>query len=285
MKNKCIACGMKDFSVFGEQLITCENCGLVGMDTIPSVKFLNKLYQQDYFFGKEYSDYKADRLALEANFNKRKKFLKKYLTKDSRVAEIGCAYGYFLNLIKDSVSFSIGYDVSEDGVSYAKNDLNVNAVCGDFLSTKAIPEFDLVVMWDVVEHVPNPDRFIEHASKSLKTGGALAFTTGDVDALNARLRGMKWRMVHPPTHIFYFNKKSVEYILDKNGLEMISFKHRATYRNVGSVINQLIVNREGLNKSSAIFQYALLFATKTGLARLNFPLNLFDIMEVVAVKK
>lgn len=283
---KCIVCsGVKFRTLYGE-LIQCENCGLVVANEIPSKQEIQKLYQQEYFFGMEYSDYKADRPALEANFNKRIKRLRKSIHKNSVVIELGSAYGYFLNLIKENVKSHIGFEISKDGVSYSVDELNVRAVNDDFMHHKIKENsVDLVVMWDVVEHLTEPDIYIEKASKILKRGGKLALTTGDIERLIPKIRKEKWRMIHPPTHIYYFSASTLSKLLENYGFSIDYIKYPPVSRNTGSVIKQLSVNQKAIGKSGKLLDGAHKVAKKTGLHNLNIPLNTFDVMEILATKQ
>lgn len=283
---KCIACDSNKFSEHSQLLVRCDECGIVVAKEIPTFAELKKLYQEEYFFGMEYSDYKADRKALEANFKDRIKFLKKYISPEARVVEVGCAYGYFLNLLKDDVKWHKGFDVSEEGVNYAKKELNVNAEASDFLDTDIKNgSIDLICMWDVMEHFGEPHKHVAKAAKLLKKGGALSLTTGDIDARVAKLRGAKWRMIHPPTHIYYFNVKSIKKLLKKNGLKVVDVRYKGTSRNTGSVFNQLICNKKVKGKNPVILNSAYKIAQAVRLDQLNIPLNLYDVMEVTAVKE
>jgi 2-polyprenyl-3-methyl-5-hydroxy-6-metoxy-1,4-benzoquinol methylase len=284
---ECIACHGADFSEYGSQLVRCQNCGLIVAKHIPGEDELAKLYTKDYFFGMEYSDYQADRLALEQNFRQRIRFLRPYITPKSKMAEVGCAYGYFLNLMKDDVEWQKGFDVSKEAVAYAKDELHVNAYSSDFLDDTEIKpgSLDLVCMWDVVEHLGEPDKYLKKASEVLKTGGAVSLTTGDISAAVPRFRGAKWRMIHPPTHIYYFTPASIEKLLRQYSLKVVAVRHKSTYRNAGSVFNQLICNRKARNKGAGFLEFGYAIAKAVKLDRLNIPLNLYDVMEVTAVKQ
>src|SRR3954452_23537703 len=219
MTTQCVLCDSTQFSDYGAGLVKCASCGLVVAAEIPSDTDLAKLYQEDYFFGQEYFDYEADRPALEANFGRRIERLSMLFQPTSRVVEVGCAYGYFLNLIKDKVAWHQGYDVSEEGITFARETLGVNAKNADFLTDPVPSEsVDTVVMWDVIEHVPRPQEFLARAAEVLKPGGSLVLTTGDISARLARLRGPKWRMIHPPTHIYYFDAKTITDMMATYGL-------------------------------------------------------------------
>src|SRR5438045_3277427 len=63
---------------------------------------------------------------------------------------------------------------------------------------------DAVVLWDVIEHLPNPRETLEAAGAWLRPGGVVAISTGDVDSLSARLHGRDWSLMTPPWHQFYF---------------------------------------------------------------------------------
>ncbi len=283
----CIVSGTKNYEPYSKGLIRNIDSGLIVAEEIPSEADLKHLYEKEYFFGMEYSDYIADRPALEKNFLGRIKRLKKLGLLHSRnhVVEVGCAYGYFLNLLKNEVKSMKGYDVSQDGIKFAKEELGVDASNDDFLKVNFATKIDLVCMWDVIEHVSRPDVFVQKAADILKKGGALALTTGDIGTPVPKIRGGKWRMIHPPTHIYYFNKKSMYALLEKHGFEVVSYKYSATYRNVGSVLNQLIVNQKASGKKAGILRGFLGACERLKLTNLNVPLNTFDIMDVIAVKR
>jgi SAM-dependent methyltransferase len=282
----CIVCGSKEFQPYCPGLVRCNSCGLVVAEMIPTAAELDELYQRDYFFGMEYSDYKADRPALEKNFKRRIRSLKPYIKPDSFVVEVGSAYGYFLNLVKSISGKHVGFDVSREGVDYANKELGLNTTNEDFLDYKFTnSSVDLVAMWDVAEHLTRPDEYVKKAAKILKKDGCLTLTTGDIGKLVPRIKGAKWRMIHPPTHVYYFDAKTMTQLLEKHGFGVKSIKYKSIYRNTGSVINQLIYAKKALDKSTKLLETAKWIAEKTHLTRINVPLNTFDIMEVIAVKK
>ena len=235
---QCLLCEGTTFTDYGAGLVKCSSCHLVVAAGIPKDANLAKLYQEDYFFGQEYFDYEADRPALEVNFRRHIARLSGLFTPTSRVVEVGCAYGYFLNLIKDRVAWHKGYDVSEDGITFAREGLGVNARNADFLTEPmAAGSVDTVVMWDVIEHVPRPREFLSRAAEVLKPGGSLVLTTGDISARIARWRGSKWRPIHPPTHIHYFDPRTLTDMIARYGLRETSVTHQGASRNAGSGLN------------------------------------------------
>lgn len=248
----------------------------------PSESQLRDVYGHDYFFGGEYMNYLQDRAALEKNFSMRMNNLRKYLNSESSLIEIGCSYGFFLNICKKFIKKCIGYDITKEGTEYASKEFGLEVYCDNFLNYQG-GKVDFICLWDVVEHLSEPGKFIEKISSAVKDGGHIALSTGDIGSLLARLRGDKWRMVHPPTHLFYFDKSSISKLLKKHGFEIVEFKHSIVYRNVDSVFQQLI--RWKGKKPAAFFVLMYEVCKKLGLTKINFGINLFDIMDVVAVKK
>lgn len=283
---KCIVCGGESFAKYCKDVVRCTECGLVVATELPTPQEIDKLYQEDYFFGQEYFDYAADRPALEHNFRKRIKALDHLLGKNKDVVEVGCAYGYFLNLIKDRVTSHLGFDVSQEGVDFAKKELGLRATTDDFMTYKFKKDsVDSVFMWDVIEHLSYPEDYIKKVHNILKPGGYVAMTTGDIGKFLPRLRGSKWRMIHPPTHVYYFTGTTLMRLLQQNGFEVESIKYNSVSRNVGSVMNQIINNRKAQKKSTALFEKGYRLAQKVRATELNIPVNTFDIMEVVARKR
>ncbi len=230
MKKKCIVCGseMQEHSIKG--LVKCCSCGYVAADLELTGKELEDLYREDYFNGRAYTDYLADEVINKRNFAHKLSRIEKVIggrVKGS-VLEIGCAYGLFLDVIKsDEVSLK-GIDISSDAIISAKKRLDKKAeVCqGDYI-TFPLEEnkYDLICMWDTIEHLSRPDEYIKKAALEIKEGGYFCVTTGDIDSINARIRGRKWRLIHPPEHLHYFSKNTLELLFRNNGFRIVDISY------------------------------------------------------------
>ncbi len=274
----CILCG-HDASdhILYPGILQCPFCGFVFADTKLSAADLQKLYQRNYFFGNEYLNYLEDKPALQKNFSTRIRALLKY-SSGGNLFEVGCAYGFFLELANRYWKTE-GCDISAPACDEARHQGN-NVTCGDFLHLPLKEDhYDVVAMWDTIEHLARPDLYVQKASTLLKRGGILCATTGDIGSAMAKMRKHRWRLIHPPTHLYYFDRKSIERLMQKNGLEIIRFEHCGYSRSVQQILYSLLVlNREtDLRKKI----YALL----KPLFGFSVYVNLYDIMFVVARKK
>jgi hypothetical protein len=132
-------------------------------------------------------------------------------------------------------------------------------------------------MWDVIEHLSDPGTFLAKAYKECKPGAMVYLTTGDFGALLPRLQGKKWRMIHPPTHLHYFTKKSMTALLEKHGFEPVFFKYPPIYRSLGLIYFALFI----LNKKPSRFHQWIYRRIPRAAA---IPFNTFDIFFVGAKK-
>jgi SAM-dependent methyltransferase len=114
--------------------------------------------------------------------------------------------------------------------------LGLDVARTDFLDLPDEPEsLDAICLWDTIEHLPRPVRVIEKASRWLKPGGVLALSTGDVGSLVARVRGVRWRQIHPPTHLYYFSRDTLTQAVERAGLERVATTSEGIYRSYRSM--------------------------------------------------
>jgi len=242
---------------------------------------LFELYNEQFFSGAEFINYAADERFFRKNFQLRFRQLKKLLDpqRHRHLLEIGSAYGFFLDEVRSEFTTVQGIDITDAGVIHAREQLGLDVVQADFLAHDYGEEkFDVVCMWDTIEHLRAPHFYLEKISRLTEPGALLAITTADIETFNARLRGRQWRMIHPPTHLHYFSAASLSRLLQRYGFAVEYNRYCGFYRSLGNVAYNILVLRQ---KRPGLFR-AL---EKTGLTGLGFYLNLYDIMYVIARRR
>ena len=282
MEKKCLICGNQKFSkIYNETLLKCGSCNFITANLEIDLKELEKVYTENYFKGEEYLDYLRDKNILQTNFKKRLTKINKLIgfEKITNSLEIGCAYGFFGETLTQLVPKTkyIGFDIVPEAINYGKESLKQHIFCSDYLEEKQSEKLSDVFMWDVIEHLPNPEKFIEKASSELALGGRIYITTGDIERLIPRKQKEKWRMIHPPSHLHYFSKKTLTTLLNKNGFEVISVTYPPVYRSIRLIFYSLFMLRK--NPSKLINKIYSWIPEK-----MNIPLNTYDIMFVIARK-
>lgn len=278
---ECIICGNARADKLYNDIVKCHKCGhIFAKDTIDENE-QSALYGKDYFFGNEYIDYIADKQVIQKNFKLRLQVLKSLLSSSNRrsLLEIGCAYGFFLEAAQKVFALVTGIDISEEAINYARDEFSLNAACGDFLSFDfSGVKFDTICMWDTIEHLRAPQEFIKKIAKLTDKGALLAVTTGDVGSVNARLSKDRWRLIHTPTHLHYFSRKTLAKMLDGYGFDVVYNRYCGFYRSADFALYRTL----GLNKKTK-WVYDLL--NKTWISQLYFYSNLYDIVYIIARKR
>ncbi|MFM8242292.1 MAG: class I SAM-dependent methyltransferase, partial [Crocinitomicaceae bacterium] len=169
-----ICSGWQTLKIYNDTLIECKECTHIWADLSLNEEELRKIYAENYFKGEEYADYLSDKLILQTNFNKRLKSLNKLIDapKFESVLELGCAYGFFGELLLKPGNKYIGYDISEDSIRYANDNFGEYFSSKNYLLEEIQKEsFSDIFMWDVIEHLVNPEEFIKKASFETKRNG------------------------------------------------------------------------------------------------------------------
>ena len=95
-----------------------------------------------------------------------------------------------------------------------------------------LPEgaYDVVTMWDVIEHLPDPASTLRAVHSALRPGGVFAVTTMDVEALFPRVAGRFWPW-YMQMHLVYFSRRTLGELLRSCGFEVVEVsRHRRIVR-------------------------------------------------------
>lgn len=265
--------------LWGTPIVQCPVCTLAYVNRLPTENELRQLYSSEFFKGETaYADYVSEKNSLQRNFQNRIAWLRKF-SQSGNLFEAGCAHGFFLDMARRYWNVS-GIDISDEAVRYAQEKLGLDVAVGDFESHPPAPNsYDAIVMWDTIEHLYDPFFAVQESVKGLRSGGILALTTGDVGALVPRIQKKSWRLIHP-THLYYFSRRSMSYLLESNGMEIIHFSHETVYRTLSQFTRILTYGNEGENWRHRLVRQI----DKLPLLNIDVPLNLYDIMFVIARK-
>jgi SAM-dependent methyltransferase len=171
-------------------------------------------------------------------------------------------------------------DVSEAAVRAARERLHVSAEAGDVAEHRPAEPYDVVCLWDTIEHLPDPRATLQAAARVLREGGALFLSTGDAGSLVARVRGPRWRMIHPPTHVHYFSRPGIRRLLADLGFRTLGIESLAGRRQIANVLHNL--DRFGRSAPLRAAARGVLRRAPAGLLRRDVRLGLGDVMFVAA---
>jgi 2-polyprenyl-3-methyl-5-hydroxy-6-metoxy-1,4-benzoquinol methylase len=150
------------------------------------------------------------------------RFISKF-KKSGTLFDLGAGWGHFMLAAKELGYEVSGIEISEQPYLYCVNDLKLPVRHVDFFTMDEAEKFEIVTMWDVLEHIDNADVFLQKCSRITKAGGYLFLQVPQIDSYIARREKDNWKMMGLD-HVNYFSKKTIRQILQKNGYELLEIK-------------------------------------------------------------
>ena len=221
---KCYLCGNTKCTMIHDNIrynlsprpFRCDQCGFVFLYPSMTPEAGKEFYEKTYRF--TYENEKAEDLWQESLPEAKKRVLRfnNIYSKDTRLLEIGCASGFFLNEVKDNVKTVTGVELTKEYVKYAiSKGLNVKE------SLDEIPDnsCDLIFMFHVLEHIDDPVHFLKEVKRKLYENGKLIIEVPNVDDILVSVYKIKnhldfyWEIAHN----YYFSRITLGKVLEKAG--------------------------------------------------------------------
>ena len=136
-----------------------------------------------------------------------------------------------------------------------------------------------ITLFDVFDHFLDPADNLRRCRGMLKPGGLIVIKVHNISCLFAKLAGPGFYAIVPPVHLFYFNRKSLQQILEKNGFTFLKHEFIGHLMRLATVFFRLCKE----NKASVLYRLYEFFSRRP-FKDLKVRKNLHDIITVFAVK-
>jgi SAM-dependent methyltransferase len=229
----CGLCGAAEREVrFTEapfSVAVCRGCGLTYVT--PRLKdgaLIEQVYDEGYWSSSSakdrgYTDYRSDAPLYLRTFERRMPIIRRLFPQPGRVLDVGCAAGYFLDVMRRDGWDVTGIEPSDAIRPQAEQRLGKRNVHGGLLREAPLEphSFDFVTLWDVIEHIPDFVGALRHVRMLLKPGGKLLVETQNVASRTARLLGRKWQHYKHAEHIYHFDPRTIRLALERAGFRVV----------------------------------------------------------------
>jgi 2-polyprenyl-3-methyl-5-hydroxy-6-metoxy-1,4-benzoquinol methylase len=167
--------------------VRCKNCGLVYMNPIEQVSRTNEYYSRA-----TNNHTSTIRESYLRTAESQVRLIQKH-ARGKRLLDIGCAQGFFLYSACQAGYTGKGVELSEDAADYAKKEFGLDVEVKPFEDLH-FPEnhFDVVTLWQTLEHLANPGPVLNEVHRILKPGGLVAVSTPNIKGVPARILGRRW---------------------------------------------------------------------------------------------
>ena len=136
-------------------------------------------------------------------------------------------------------------------------------------------------MWDVLEHVTDPEADIRIIARLLRPGGVIAINTPDSGSLYARVMGKEWHLLVPPEHLHLFSERSITALLRRSGFSV----EKVSKIGKSFTLEYVAQTAATWRKSDLLQRLAMFLKRHPIIGRLSIPINLRDNMFIIARKK
>ena len=248
--NTCYLCGSKSvhhvFTKLSHEIWLCDNCHLYTLKfDYDYDKFIHDYYQKGYFTGNKklraYADYEGDKAVISLNMRNYLRKIRSIVgarraspvsTKNApahrpKLLDCGCAMGFFMEEANRMGFDAYGVDISKYAAERAQYLFDGKVKLGpvekvDKIFTKE--KFDVITMFDLIEHLKDPILVIKKLKKLLNNDGIIVLQTGDVSSNWARRQGQNWHFFAPPQHLHFFSRDTITKMLESAGFKVIKIE-------------------------------------------------------------
>jgi 2-polyprenyl-3-methyl-5-hydroxy-6-metoxy-1,4-benzoquinol methylase len=226
--DSCQLCGSQRRTTKFEEppfaVVTCSDCSLVYVTPRLSGDALAKVYGESYWKSdnpksRGYADYAREASLYLKTFRRRMALVQRFARPGSKILDIGCAAGYFMQVMRDAGHDVLGIEPSASIARVAQQTLGEDRVfIGDLDDAPADRgyregRFDLITLWDVIEHIPDPQHALRRIRTMLAPGGRLLLETQNVASRWARVLGPRWHHYKHEEHLYHFNPSTIKKLL------------------------------------------------------------------------
>ncbi|MDE1997955.1 MAG: methyltransferase domain-containing protein, partial [Burkholderiales bacterium] len=207
-------CDANSFAVYG-----CKACGAEYVFPMPDKQFLKAYYdREEWFEGGEIGGYHNYDQQTAWSVDAIDPILGDFRdTRDLSILDVGCGYGSHLALAASRGWKCFGVEVSDYARRIAKARLEGKAQIVETVSDLVPHEFDLILMLDVIEHLPTPYPLFYNLFSigAITPTTRIVISTPNAGSYEARRNPADWPYRHPPSHLVYYSAESLRFLLEK----------------------------------------------------------------------
>jgi len=198
------------------RLVQCNTCKLVRSDPIVDSPLLEKLYKQSAF------RYEQEVANLQGTYGRYLRKLEKYSSGKKRLLEIGCGNGFFLEeALRQGYLEIKGVEPSEGAISLATPEIRPH-ITSEVMQSGLFAKnyFDAICMFQLFDHIAEPNEFLESCIEVLKPGGLILCFNHNFESVSAKVLGEKSPIVDIE-HTFLYSPKTMGILFEKHRLKVL----------------------------------------------------------------
>jgi 2-polyprenyl-3-methyl-5-hydroxy-6-metoxy-1,4-benzoquinol methylase len=210
----------------------CESCRSLFIEPMPAEEELASFYPQPYWWNSSSGSLKAlqglyRRIVLRDHIAFIEKAAACLTVRPVRLLDVGCGSGTLLGLLKGRHFDVRGFDASSEAAHIARAESGVEVAVGSNLQDVTFAEqaFDLVTLFHVLEHVPDPRGVLQEVRRILQPEGRMILQVPNVASWQSRLLGARWYALDVPRHVIHYSARSIQRLVEDSGFRVRRVQH------------------------------------------------------------
>ncbi|HLY40844.1 MAG TPA: class I SAM-dependent methyltransferase [Terracidiphilus sp.] len=262
------------WEVNGYTIARCTACTLVFVQNRVTLEELGAHYSSS---GDEaYDDTNAD--CLNYYYFKLADLIKARFPHPGRILDLGCSRGWFLDAMTGWECH--GNEIVPSDAAAARERYGDRIVSGSFDDYPLREDyFDVITLQDVFDHFRDPMPALEKCRKMLKPGGLIVIKVHNISCLYAKLTGKNFYAIIPPSHLFYYDRRTLARALSIAGFRIVDSRFIGHLLKIRTVFWRL-----SRGNSDSLFYRICKFSSGKAFGEFKIHKNLHDIITMSAVK-
>ncbi|MDQ3897961.1 MAG: class I SAM-dependent methyltransferase [Actinomycetota bacterium] len=197
------------------RLLVCEGCGLWYFSLVPKTETMSRLLDRPGLPSR------WSEVAGRGVFARAHRALARYLPCPGGILDVGAHGGAFLRTLGP------GWEKTAiEPMARASEEILDTVVLTVFLEDAELApdSFDCITAFDILEHLHDPERGIEHVARALRPGGILMLETGTSDSAAARALRAGWYYLNYLEHHQAFNRRAITSVLERKGFDVLELQ-------------------------------------------------------------
>jgi SAM-dependent methyltransferase len=239
VRSTCIVCNSKEVEPFlfckdhfvskeEYEIYSCKTCGFKYTECIPEPEKMGAYYQSEEYIS--HSDTqkgvvnKLYHTVRDIMLNRKAKLISK-LTPGKKLLDIGCGTGYFPFYMKKQGYESFGMELDEKAREFAAENFGLDVQSPDtLLNEKHTGHYDIITLWHVLEHLHDPEKYLNWIKNSLQKDGVLLIALPNCSSYDAKKYKEFWAAYDVPRHLWHFEPSTFEKYITQFGFRLDSVK-------------------------------------------------------------
>lgn len=231
--SSCTVCGSTSWMPYGFvdgfSLQRCTDCSFIFPNPRIAESELEVLYSDHYWEEHQQLNGLAglrERLLFDYHYALPRLFLIKGFRPTGRFLDIGCAAGALVRRAQEFGYKSVGMEVNSQIAAFGQNYFNIKIITGKIETARlSRRSFDIITMFDVFEHLCNPDAVLKRIHDSLDRDGLLVIETFRTDCTDFEANPLKHPDCKPLEHVGMYREEHIDKIIERNKFNILESRY------------------------------------------------------------